>query len=81
MAHVRSLFFKGPLAEVENKALKAVKLGRPSEVIWNITNRCNLCATTATWRPTVTRSPSSSPTRRPSTWSITWSSSACRCCS
>jgi Fe-coproporphyrin III synthase len=42
MAHVRSLFFKGPLAEVENKALKAVKLGRPSDVIWNITNRCNL---------------------------------------
>jgi len=42
MAHVRSLFFEGPLAEVENKALKAVSLGRPSEVIWNITNRCNL---------------------------------------
>lgn len=42
MAHVRSLFFKGPLAEVENKALKAVQLGRPSDVIWNITNRCNL---------------------------------------
>ncbi len=42
MAHVRSLFFDGPLAEVEDKALKAVELGRPSEVIWNITNRCNL---------------------------------------
>jgi radical SAM protein with 4Fe4S-binding SPASM domain len=42
MAHVRSLFFEGPLAEVEDKALKAYKLGRPSEVIWNITNRCNL---------------------------------------
>ncbi len=42
MAHVRSLFFKGPLAEVENKAVTAYKLGRPSDVIWNITNRCNL---------------------------------------
>jgi radical SAM protein with 4Fe4S-binding SPASM domain len=42
MAHVRSLFFKGPLAEVEDKAVQAVRLGRPSEVIWNITNRCNL---------------------------------------
>ncbi len=42
MAHVRSLFFTGPLDEVENKALKALKLGRPSEIIWNITNRCNL---------------------------------------
>jgi len=42
VAHVRSLFFKGPLAEVEDKALAAYKLGRPSEVIWNITNRCNL---------------------------------------
>ena len=42
MAHVRSLFFKGPLADVENKAITAYKLGRPSDVIWNITNRCNL---------------------------------------
>ena len=42
MAHVRSLFFKGPLADVENKAVTAYKLGRPSDVIWNITNRCNL---------------------------------------
>ena len=42
MAHVRSLFFDGPLAEVEDKSLTAYKLGRPSEVIWNITNRCNL---------------------------------------
>lgn len=42
MAHVRSLFFTGPLDEVENKALTALKLGRPSEIIWNITNRCNL---------------------------------------
>jgi MoaA/NifB/PqqE/SkfB family radical SAM enzyme len=42
MAHVRSLFFKGPLADVENKAITAYKLGRPSDVIWNITNKCNL---------------------------------------
>jgi len=42
MAHVRSLFFKGPLSDVENKAITAFKLGRPSDVIWNITNRCNL---------------------------------------
>ncbi len=42
MAHIRSLFFEGPLAEVEDKALKAARLGRPSDVIWNITNRCNL---------------------------------------
>jgi radical SAM protein with 4Fe4S-binding SPASM domain len=42
MAHVRSLFFDGPLADVEDKAQQAVRLGRPSEVIWNITNRCNL---------------------------------------
>ena len=42
MAHVRSLFFKGPLADVENKAITAFKLGRPSDVIWNITNKCNL---------------------------------------
>lgn len=43
MAHVRSLFFKdGPLTAIEDKAVKASMLGRPSEVIWNITNRCNL---------------------------------------
>lgn len=42
MAHIRSLFFGGPVTESENKAMEAVKLGRPSEVIWNITNRCNL---------------------------------------
>lgn len=42
MAHVRSLFFKGALSEIEDKAVKAYTLGRPSEVIWNITNRCNL---------------------------------------
>ncbi|MBK5210996.1 MAG: radical SAM protein [Coriobacteriia bacterium] len=42
MAHVRSLFFEGAASESENKALQAVKLGRPSSLIWNITNRCNL---------------------------------------
>ncbi len=42
MAHIRSLFFKGPLADIEDKALTAYRLGRPSEVIWNITDRCNL---------------------------------------
>ncbi|MDP2401036.1 MAG: radical SAM protein, partial [Actinomycetota bacterium] len=43
MAHVRSLFFnEGPLTAIEDKAVKAYTLGRPSEVIWNITNRCNL---------------------------------------
>lgn len=42
MAHVRSLFFDGPLAESENKALNNARLGRPSDIIWNITNRCNL---------------------------------------
>jgi MoaA/NifB/PqqE/SkfB family radical SAM enzyme len=42
MAHVTSLFFDGPLTEIENKAFKAYTLGRPSEVIWNITDRCNL---------------------------------------
>jgi radical SAM protein with 4Fe4S-binding SPASM domain len=42
MAHVRSLFFDGPLAESENKAFKNAQLGRPSDIIWNITNRCNL---------------------------------------
>lgn len=42
MAHVRSLFFGGPLSEIEDKAFTAYTLGRPSEIIWNITNRCNL---------------------------------------
>ncbi len=42
MAHVRSLFFGGPLTEIEDKAFDAYSLGRPSEVIWNITKRCNL---------------------------------------
>lgn len=42
MAHVRSLFFNGPLSEIEDKAFKAASLGRPSDIIWNITNRCNL---------------------------------------
>ncbi|MGB4441597.1 MAG: radical SAM protein, partial [Coriobacteriia bacterium] len=39
---VRSLFFDGPLAESENKAFRNAQLGRPSDIIWNITNRCNL---------------------------------------
>ena len=42
MAHVRTMFFGGTLSSAEDKAIKAVELGRPSEVIWNITNRCNL---------------------------------------
>jgi len=42
VAHVRTLFFDGPLAESENKAFRNAQLGRPSDVIWNITNRCNL---------------------------------------
>lgn len=42
MAHVRSLFFEGAASESENKALTAAKLGRPTSLIWNITNRCNL---------------------------------------
>ncbi len=42
MAHIHSLFFGGPLSDSENKAMRAYELGRPSEVIWNITNRCNL---------------------------------------
>lgn len=42
MAHVRSLFFEGAASESENKALEAKKLGRPSSMIWNITNKCNL---------------------------------------
>ncbi|MDY0339981.1 MAG: radical SAM protein [Coriobacteriia bacterium] len=45
MAHVRSLFFDGPASEAENKALKCAELGRPSDIIWNITNRCNLRCT------------------------------------
>lgn len=54
MAHIRSLFFDGPLADVENKAMEALERGRPSEVIWNITNACNLlcehCYINATYR-------------------------------
>lgn len=42
MAHIRSLFFKGPLADIESKALESYQAGRPSEIIWNITDRCNL---------------------------------------
>ncbi|MDR1775573.1 MAG: radical SAM protein [Actinomycetes bacterium] len=42
MAHVRSLFFTGVASESESKAQEAKRLGRPSSLIWNITNRCNL---------------------------------------
>ncbi|MCL2606932.1 MAG: radical SAM protein, partial [Coriobacteriia bacterium] len=42
MAHVRSLFFTGVASQSENKAQEAKRLGRPSSLIWNITNRCNL---------------------------------------
>ncbi len=42
MAHIRSLFFKGPLAEVESKTLESYQAGRSSEIIWNVTNKCNL---------------------------------------
>ena len=42
MAHVRSLFFTGAASESESKAQEAKRLGRPSSMIWNITNRCNL---------------------------------------
>lgn len=42
MTHIRSLFFNGPLSEVGNKTREAFQLGRPSEIIWNITNKCNL---------------------------------------
>jgi radical SAM protein with 4Fe4S-binding SPASM domain len=42
MAHVRSLFFEGVASESESKAQEAKRLGRPSSMIWNITNRCNL---------------------------------------
>ncbi|MCL2680526.1 MAG: radical SAM protein [Coriobacteriia bacterium] len=42
MAHVRSLFFTGAASQSESKAQEAKRLGRPSSLIWNITNRCNL---------------------------------------
>ncbi|MDR1412967.1 MAG: radical SAM protein [Actinomycetes bacterium] len=42
MAHVRSLFFEGVASESETRAQQAKRLGRPSSLIWNITNRCNL---------------------------------------
>ena len=42
MSHVRSLFFGGPLTEIGNRTLAAFQQRRPSEIIWNITNRCNL---------------------------------------
>lgn len=45
MAHVRSLFFTGAASESESKAQEAKRLGRPSSMIWNITNRCNLLCT------------------------------------
>ena len=54
MAHVRSLFFTGAASESESKAQEAKRLGRPSSLIWNITNRCNLlcnhCYMSATGR-------------------------------
>jgi len=42
MSHVRSLYFGGSLAEIGQKTLKAYQEKRPSEVIWNITNSCDL---------------------------------------
>jgi radical SAM protein with 4Fe4S-binding SPASM domain len=42
MAHIRSLFFKGPVTAAEDRALAALEAGRPSHVVWNITDRCNL---------------------------------------
>lgn len=42
MSHVRSLFLGGPLAEIGAKTLEAFQKRRPSEVIWNITNSCDL---------------------------------------
>lgn len=42
MSHVRSLFFGGPLSEIGARTLEAFQARRPSEVIWNITNSCNL---------------------------------------
>jgi len=42
MSHVRSLFFGGPLSEIGKRTLEAFQQRRPSEVIWNITNSCDL---------------------------------------
>jgi radical SAM protein with 4Fe4S-binding SPASM domain len=42
MAHIRSLLFEGVASESETRAQQAKRLGRPSSLIWNITNRCNL---------------------------------------
>lgn len=42
MAHIRSLFFGGPLSEIGDKTLEAFQKERPSVIIWNITNGCNL---------------------------------------
>jgi radical SAM protein with 4Fe4S-binding SPASM domain len=36
------LFFGGPLSEIGKRTLEAFQQRRPSEIIWNITNRCNL---------------------------------------
>jgi len=42
VSHVRSLFLGGPLAEIGRRTLEAFQQRRPSEIIWNIPNRCNL---------------------------------------
>ncbi|GAB4277194.1 MAG: radical SAM protein [Coriobacteriia bacterium] len=42
MAHIRSLFFCGPVQPAEDRALAALAAGRPSHVVWNVTDRCNL---------------------------------------
>lgn len=42
MSHVRSLYFGGPLVEIGNRTLEAYQKRRPSEIIWNLTNTCNL---------------------------------------
>lgn len=42
MSHLRSLYFGGALEAISQKTLKAFQEHRPSEIIWNITSRCNL---------------------------------------
>ena len=42
MAHIRSLFCGGPVTDAEDRALQALRAGRPSHVVWNVTDRCNL---------------------------------------
>jgi Fe-coproporphyrin III synthase len=42
VSHVRSLFLGGPLSEIGKRTVEAFQERRPSEIIWNITNRCNL---------------------------------------